>query len=415
MAEVVVAALVTLDSKLGEARFLCDALRRVGARPALVDVSLRPHAVGEATIPGRTLAEAAGSTWEALAGLDRARAAEIMIAGGRSVVSELAASGTISGVIALGGANGTSVACGIMRVLPPLFPKVMVSAVAGTAAVQWYVAESDIVMVPSIGDVSLNRITRSVIDRAARAVVAMAAAWAEESRSAAKKTPLVAVSAFGGTAACVQGVQARLEAAGFEVILFHASGPGGRALEALARRGELAGVVDVTTHELADLLVGGVYSAGEDRLKGAAAAGLPQVVVPGALDHANFWAGMVPERFRERQFFRYNPQNLLMRTNAEELEALGAMVAERLNQAHGPFVVLVPTGGFSEHTRRTAHDLEGRPAGPWRQPEADAGFARALRAHLTRGKLREVDLHINDPAFADACADAFLELVQGRG
>jgi uncharacterized protein (UPF0261 family) len=361
------------------------------------------------------LAEAAGSTWEALAGLDRARAAEIMIAGGRSVVSELAASGTISGVIALGGANGTSVACGIMRVLPPLFPKVMVSAVAGTAAVQWYVAESDIVMVPSIGDVSLNRITRSVIDRAARAVVAMAAAWAEESRSAAKKTPLVAVSAFGGTAACVQGVQARLEAAGFEVILFHASGPGGRALEALARRGELAGVVDVTTHELADLLVGGVYSAGEDRLKGAAAAGLPQVVVPGALDHANFWAGMVPERFRERQFFRYNPQNLLMRTNAEELEALGAMVAERLNQAHGPFVVLVPTGGFSEHTRRTAHDLEGRPAGPWRQPEADAGFARALRAHLTRGKLREVDLHINDPAFADACADAFLELVQGRG
>ncbi|MGH7313555.1 MAG: Tm-1-like ATP-binding domain-containing protein, partial [Candidatus Rokuibacteriota bacterium] len=224
MAEATVAALVTLDSKAEEGRFLCDALRRAGARPQLVDVSLRPHAVAGAAIPGRTLAEAAGSTWEALAGLDRARAAEIVIAGGRAVFSELAAAGKIAGAIAIGGANGTSVACGIMRSLPPLFPKVMVSAVAATAAVQWYVAESDIVMVPSIGDVSLNRITRAVIEHAARAVVAMATAWAEESEAAAKKTPLVAVSAFGGTAACVQGVQARLEAAGFEVILFHASG-----------------------------------------------------------------------------------------------------------------------------------------------------------------------------------------------
>jgi uncharacterized protein (UPF0261 family) len=225
----------------------------------------------------------------------------------------------------------------------------------------------------------------------------------------------VAVSAFGGTAGCVQGVQARLKAAGYEVILFHASGPGGRALESLARRGELAGVVDVTTHELVDLLVGGVYSAGEDRLRGAAVMGLPQVVVPGALDHANFWAGMVPERFRGRRFILYNPQNLLMRTNAEEFEALGRLMAERLNQAHGPFTVLVPTGGFSEHTNRTAHDLQGRPAGPWREPDTDAVFARSLRAHLTTGDVRELDLHINDPAFADACASAFLELVKGRG
>jgi uncharacterized protein (UPF0261 family) len=243
----------------------------------------------------------------------------------------------------------------------------------------------------------------------------MASAWAARSATVAPATPLVAVSAFGGTASCVQGVQARLKAAGFEVILFHASGPGGRALESLARRGELFGVVDVTTHELADLLVGGVYSAGDDRLRGAAAMGLPQVVVPGALDHANFWAGMVPERFRDRQFFLYNPQNLLMRTNGEEFDALGQLMAERLNQARGPFIVLVPKGGFSEHTSRIAHDLDGRPAGPWRQPETDAVFTRSLRAHLTKGELRELDVHINDPAFADACADAFLELVNGRG
>jgi uncharacterized protein (UPF0261 family) len=415
MAEVAVAALVTLDSKAEEARFLCDALRRAGARPELVDVSLRPHAVQGAAIPGSTLAEAAGSTWDALASSDRAQAAEPMIAGGRTVVAELAAAGKIAGAIALGGANGTSVACAIMRALPPLFPKVMVSAVAATAGVQWYVAESDIVMFPSIGDVSLNRITRAVIEGAARSVVAMAHGWLERSALTAPRAPLVAVSAFGGTAACVQRVEARLKAAGFEVMLFHASGPGGRALEALARRGELFGVVDVTTHELTDLLVGGVYSAGDDRLKGAAAMGLPQVIVPGALDHANFWAGMVPERFRHRQFIRYNPQNLLMRTNAEEFDALGRLMAERLNQAQGPFVVLVPTGGYSEHTRRVAQDLEGRPAGPWRQPETDTVFVRSLRAHLTRGELRELDLHINDPAFADACVSAFLELAPGRG
>jgi uncharacterized protein (UPF0261 family) len=415
MAEVVVAALVTLDTKTEEARFLCDALRRAGARPQLIDLSFRPHAVEGAVVSARAVAEAGGSTWEALRDSERARAAEIVIAGGRRVLAELTASGTVAGVVGLGGANGTSVACAIMRSLPPLFPKVMVSAVAATAAVQWYVAESDIVMVPSIGDVSLNRITRAVIDNAARAVVAMASGWMERAAAGAPRTPLVAVSAFGGTAACVQRVEARLKAAGYEVMLFHASGPGGRALESLARRGELFGVVDVTTHELTDLLVGGVYSAGEERLTGAGAMGLPQVIVPGALDHANFWAGMVPERFRSRQFFRYNPQNLLMRTNAEEFEALGKLMAERLNQARAPFIVLVPTGGFSEHTPRVARDLEDRPAGPWRQPETDGVFVRSLRAHLTRGELRELDLHINDPAFADACVNAFLELVAGRG
>lgn len=394
---------------------MCEALRRAGARPELIDVSLRPHAFEGATISGRKLAEAAGSTWEALAGMDRARAAEILIAGGRKVVTEFVASGKISGAIGVGGANGTTLACGIMRSFPPLFPKVMVTPVAATPAVQWYVAESDIVMFPSIGDMSLNRITRAVIENAARAIVAMASGWAEGAGLAAKKTPLVAVSSFGGTAGCVQGVEARLKAAGFEVILFHASGPGGRALESLARRGELAGVVDVTTHELVDLLVGGVYSAGEERLRGAASACLPQVVVPGALDHANFWAGMVPERFRGREFFLYNPQNILMRTNAEEFEALGKLMAERLNQARGPFIVLIPKGGFSDHTRRTTHDLEGRALGPWHQPETDAIFARSLRTHLKKGDLRELGLHINDPAFAEACARAFLELMESLG
>jgi uncharacterized protein (UPF0261 family) len=413
MPDPIVAVLVTLDSKEAEARFACEALRRAGVDPRLVDTSCRPHVVpGDFLLAGR-LAEAAGWRWEELAGMDRGTAANVIIAGGRKVLSGWLGEGRLAGVLGLGGANGANIACGIMRALPPLLPKVMVSPVAATAAVQWFVGESDIAMFPSIGDLSLNRITRAVIESAARAVAAMARGWMERGGVGAKAASLIGVSSFGGTAACVARVEARLREAGFEVILFHASGPGGRALESLARLGELAGVVDVTTHELADLLVDGVYSAGDGRLRGAGEAGIPQVVAPGALDHANFWAGQVPEAYRGRAFFQYNPQNILMRTSAEEFEVLGRMVAERLNGARGPVAVLIPKRGYSEHTKRTAHDLEGRPVGPWLQPEADAAFARSLRANLKRGRVEELDLHINDPAFADACAGAFLAMARG--
>ncbi|HBK78267.1 MAG TPA: hypothetical protein DDZ83_01045 [Nitrospinae bacterium] len=414
MTEAAVAVLVTLDSKDEEARFVCDALFGAGVRPWLVDLSLRPHTIGGAAVTGRRMAEAAGSSWEAIAEMDRARAAETMIEGGKKILLEKFRSGGLSGAIGVGGANGSSMACSLMRALPPLFPKAMVSPVAATAAVQWYVAESDIAMFPSIGDISMNRITRAVMENAARSVAAMARAYSPEKGVAGRAPPLVGVSSFGGTAACVERVSEALIARGFEVILFHASGPGGRALESLASLGELAGVVDLTTHELADLAVDGVYSAGEGRLRAAGEAGLPQVVVPGALDHANFWVGSVPERFRERRFFQYNAQNLLMRTSAGEFEALGRMVAQRLNAAKGPFAVLIPMRGYSEHTKRMAHDLSGAEAGPWAQLEADREFAASLRKHLHKGRIEEMDLHINDPEFADACARVFFELMDAE-
>ena len=419
MADVVIAVLATLDSKGAETAFLCDALRRAGVEPWLIDLSLRPHARGEPPITGDQVsggaaAEAAGTTWQKIAEMDRNRAAEVMIAGAAKILRARADGDGIGGAIGLGGANGTSMACALMRTLAPLTPKVMVSVVAATAAVEWYVAESDIAMFPSIGDISLNRITRGVSENAARAVAAMARGRADASGAARDEPPLIGVSSFGGTAACVERVTERLTAAGYEVIHFHASGPGGRALESLARRGELAGVVDVTTHELTDLLVDGVYSAGDGRLRAAGEAGLPQVVAPGALDHANFWVGRVPDRFKERAFFQYNAQNILMRTSREELEALGHLVAERLNAARGPVTVLIPTRGYSEHTKRTTHDLEGRESGPWAQPEADAAFASALKSDLRRGHVESLDLHINDAAFADACADAFLAMMPAR-
>ena len=412
MVEVTVAVLATLDSKGEEARFVCEALSEAGVRPWLVDLSLRPHAnVGDAAVPADKLAQAAGASWQALAAMERAGASQVMIAGGAKILRDAHAAGAFAGVLGLGGANGTAMACAMMRALPPLVPKAMVSAVAATGAVQWYVGESDIAMFPSIGDLSLNRITGGVMKNAARAMAAMAQAHSKEEAKGEAPPPLIGVSSFGGTAGCVDRITERLAAEGYEVIHFHASGGGGRALESLAGLGELAGVLDVTTHELTDLSVGGVYSAGETRLTAAGRAGLPQIVVPGALDHVNFWVGQVPERFKDRAFYQYNAEIMLMRTDGGEFEALGRLVAERLNEARGSFAVLIPQRGFSEHTKRRTHDLDGREIGLWKQPETDARFAAALKQHLASGRIEEFDLHINDPEFADACVDAFLDMI----
>jgi uncharacterized protein (UPF0261 family) len=399
-----------MDTKGNEARFVADVLSRAGAVPWLVDLSMKAHAVAAADVTGARVAEAAGASWQALDQRSRADAAAVMVEGGTRILLDKFAKGGIAGAIGIGGANGTNLVCSILRALPYLVPKVVISTVAGTAAVQWYVAESDIAMYPSIGDVSLNRITRAVMENAANAVAVAAAHWLARRDAKAAHAPLVAVSSFGGTAACVERVSRRLEALGYEVILFHASGVGGKSLERLAASGELAGVIDVTTHELADLVVDGVYSAGGSRMTGAGAAGLPQVIVPGAIDHSNFWVGQVPDRYKTREFFQYNAQNLLMRTNADEFRMLGDEFAKRLNAAKGPVRILIPIEGFSEHTKRRARDLEGNDRGPWKDSNFYRAFIDTLRPQLTSATIEELPLHVNDDAFAEACVKAFVKI-----
>lgn len=399
-----------MDTKGNEARFVADVLSRAGAVPWLVDLSMKAHAVAAADVTGARVAEAAGASWQALDQRSRADAAAVMVEGGTRILLDKFAKGGIAGAIGIGGANGTNLVCSILRALPYLVPKVMISTVAGTAAVQWYVAESDIAMYPSIGDVSLNRITRAVMENAANAVAVAAVHWLARRDAKAAHAPLVAVSSFGGTAACVERVSRRLEALGYEVILFHASGVGGKSLERLAASGELAGVIDVTTHELADLVVDGVYSAGGSRMTGAGAAGLPQVIVPGAIDHSNFWVGQVPDRYKTREFFQYNAQNLLMRTNADEFRMLGDEFAKRLNAAKGPVRILIPIEGFSEHTKRRARDLEGNDRGPWKDSNFYRAFIDTLRPQLTSATIEELPLHVNDDAFAEACVKAFVKI-----
>jgi uncharacterized protein (UPF0261 family) len=431
--DISVGVLATLDSKHEAVRFVCDALAEAGATPWLVDLSLRPHTHGFADVGGAEVAAAAGTSWEALAALSRADAAQAMIVGGIEIVRAKQAAGGIDGVLGVGGANGSTMACAIMRQLPLAFPKAMVTPVAATAAVQWYVAESDIAMFPTIGDIWLNRVTRAAMTNAAEAVAGMARAWRRRlgafsgkvdagfpqkmrppEDSAVSSRALIGVSSFGNLQPAVDRITARLEAEGFEVIHFHASGPGGRALEQLARRGELAGVIDLTTSELADFVTGGVYSAGETRLTAAGAAGVPQVVVPGCLDFTNWWVGEVPERYRQRAFFQYNVEILLMRTDATELAALGKLMGERLRAATGPVRVLVPRNGWSALTGRKTHDLYGREIGQWSQPDTDRVFVATLERHLPGGAIRELSHHINDAAFADACVDELIALLGSR-
>ncbi|HXW41082.1 MAG TPA: Tm-1-like ATP-binding domain-containing protein [Xanthobacteraceae bacterium] len=410
----IIAVLATMNTKSKEARFVAEALERAGATPWLVDLSMKPHDLTACGVSGEAVARAGGASWQALNAYARHRAAAVVVQGGTKIVLERFAGGGIAGAIGIGGANGTDLVCSILRALPYLVPKVMVSAVAGTAATQWYVAESDIAMYPSIGDISLNRITVAILENAANAVAIAAKSFVARRQTTAGKTPLVAVSSFGGTAACVEHVSQRLQALGYEVILFHASGVGGKSLERLAASGELAGVVDVTTHELTDLVVDGVYSAGHVRLTAAGAAGLPQVVVPGAIDHANFWVGRVPDKYRTREFFQYNAQNLLMRTNAEEFRVLGGEFAKRLNAAKGPVRILIPLEGFSEHSKRRACDLNGDDKGPWKRDNDYRIFVAALKSQLRFGRIEELPLHINEAAFADACVDAFVKIAKTR-
>ena len=247
------------------------------------------------------------------------------------------------------------------------------------------------------------------MENAAYAVAGMAKSWHKRYALAEDHQPLIGISSFGNLQKSVDRITAGLEAFGFEVMQFHASGPGGKALENLARQGELTGVIDLTTSELTDLLTGGVYSAGEGRLRSAGAAGLPQVVVPGALDHTNWWVGQCPERYKSREFYRYNVEILLMRTNAEEMKELGRLMSERLNEAKGPVTVMIPIQGFSQHTIRETQDIDGNAVGSWLQPETDQAFIDSMRKHFNNGRIEEHDLHINDYEFADACVQELMK------
>ena len=396
-----VAIIGALDTKGAEFAFLKEEVERRGHRTLVIDAGVLgpPHFAPE--VAREEVARAAGADLSQLAAAgDRGRAVTAMARGVEALALRLYREGRFGAVLGMGGSAGTAVATSAMRALPLGVPKVMVSTLAG-GDVSAFVGASDIVMIPAIVDVAgLNRISRRVLAAAAGAVCGMLEARVDSSAG----RPVVAASMFGNTTPCVERARAFFEAAGYEVLVFHATGTGGRTMEGLIEAGEIAGVFDVTTTEWADQLVGGVLAAGPRRLEAAALTGTPAVVAPGCLDMVNFWAPeTVPERFAGRRFYPHNPNVTLMRTTPEENAELGRILAEKLNLSRGPIAVYLPLGGVSALSA---------PGGAFHWPEADRALfeaiKRALRADIA---LCEVDCNINDPEFAEAAARGLLDML----
>jgi len=406
--------IATLDTKGAETAFVREFIHSAGLSTLVIDagVLLPPHF--KADIPREEVYSAAGTSLAAIqqAG-DRGRAIEAAAKGVAKIALDLFGQGKIDGVLSLGGSAGTTIGTAAMRALPFGLPKLMVSTLA-SGQVRPYVGVRDIVMMPSVVDISgLNRISRTVLSNAAHAMIGMVredAPGANATRLASpfvglEEKPLITATMFGVTTPCVEACRKVMENNGFEVLVFHATGAGGMTMESFIKDGLISGVLDITTTELADELVGGVLSAGPDRLTAAALRGVPQVISLGALDMVNFGPpDTVPEEFRGRRFYQHNPTVTLMRTTPEENDRLGKEIAEKASAARGPTVVLVPLGGVS------AIDAEGKPF--W-WPEADTALFQSLRNWISpRVEMIELDMHINDPAFAEAATSKLLAILQ---
>jgi uncharacterized protein (UPF0261 family) len=398
-----IALLGTMDTKGHEHAFVAAQIRARGHRTLIIDLGTDGAPQIAPDISREEVAAIAGLDLAAIAARhDRGEAVAAMSQAAPLVLCKLQTEGRIDGVVSLGGGGGTAIATAGMRALPLGFPKLMVSTLASGNTAQ-YVGVKDIVMMPSIVDVAgLNRLSRMILTRAAGAICGMVESAAVVDSTSDDDRPIIVASMFGNTTDCVQHAKAILENAGYEVLVFHATGAGGRTMESLIESGLVAGVLDITTTEWADELLGGFLGAGPTRLEAAARRGVPAIVTPGCLDMVNFHAPeTVPAQFAGRTLYRHNPQVTLLRTNAAECAQLGRILAEKVNLSTGPVTVLLPKRAVS------VISAEGQ---PFHDPAADAALFDAIKTHLRKDiPVIELDAAINDPAFAEACARALLE------
>lgn len=395
-----IAVLGTLDTKGEEHAFVASLIAARGHRALLIDVGTGSSPTVAPDITRDQVAAAGGLDLASLvAARDRGAAVTAMSQAAPILLSRLAAEGRIQGVVSLGGGGGTAIASAAMRALPVGFPKLMVSTLAA-GNIAPYVGTKDIVMMPSLADVAgLNRLSRIIFTRAAGAICGMVEAEPEVGDA----RPLIVASQFGNTTACVTKAKEILEAAGYEVLVFAATGAGGRIMESIIESGVVAGVLDVTTTEWADELVGGTLTAGPTRMDAAAHAGVPVVVAPGCLDMVNFGEpSTVPAKFKGRTFYHHNPQVTLMRTTPAECAELGAILARKANAYTAPSAILLP---------RKAISVISAAGQPFHDPKADAALFDAIQRDA-KVPVVEYDLEINDPAFATACAERLLALMR---
>ncbi|MGL5256267.1 MAG: Tm-1-like ATP-binding domain-containing protein [Proteocatella sp.] len=392
----------TFDTKGNEYLYIKETFENMGFKTLTIHTGVfEPKFTPD--VSNAEVAKAAGvNIDEIIEKKDRAYATEILSKAMEKLVPELFEQGEFDGIISFGGSGGTSLATPAMRALPIGVPKIMVSTVASGNIMQ-YIGTSDLIMMPSVVDVSgLNSISLKIFNNA---IFAMAGMLSFEASKEVEKKPLIGASMFGVTTPCVDAAREYMEKRGYEVLVFHATGVGGQSMESLIEAGFIEGVLDLTTTEWADEIAGGVLSAGPKRLEAAAKNNIPQVVSLGAMDMCNFGAyDSVPEKYKERNLYKHNPTVTLMRTTVEENKKIGEKIAEKLNLSNGKTSLFIPLKGVS------AIDVEGQ---AFYGPEEDKMLFDTVKGLVDKSKVDivEMDTDINDRAFAEAAAQKLIELM----
>lgn len=391
-----------LDTKGAEFKFARDLIRAQGLDTLVVDFGVLGDPPFEPDISNDEVARAGGSSIvELRASKDKTKAMRTMSDGLAQVIADLYELGRLDGVLGMAGGGGTSLATAAMRRLPVGVPKIMVSTLTA-GDVSPYVGTKDITMMPSVVDVAgLNSISRRIYANAAGAIAGMVSQDLPEVK---ETRPLITASMFGNTTECVNHTRSILEGEGYEVLVFHATGTGGRTMEGLIADGYITANMDVTTTELADEVCGGVLSAGPERLMASARAGIPTVLVPGCVDMANFQGSeTVPAKYRERKLYEWNPDVTLLRTNIEENTRIGEMIARAANESTGPVAIIIPLKGVS---------MLDSPGGDFWDPEADRACFDAIKQNLKPEiPVIEMDNNINEPEFSGKVAEVLLEML----
>jgi uncharacterized protein (UPF0261 family) len=400
-----VLVIATLDTKSDEVAYLVRRLESHGVQALLLDTGIlgEPHGL-QPDVPASETARAAGTTLDALRRKGtRGLAIEEMLVGAREITRRLGAEGRVQGAISLGGAEGAVMAASAMQALPPGFPKLILSPLAaGHRPFGPFVGIRDIMVMHSLTDIAgVNDISRTVFDNAAAAIAGMARAYVPMTVT---QRNLVALTTLGTTDRAMRHVFARLQAAGYEPVIFHSSGVGGQVMEDMIARGFFRGVVDLCTNELTDHEVGAYHDAGPHRLEAAGRCGVPQVVSTGCVDF--FATGpreSIPEKWRGRKSYYHNPAFTLIRPTVDELRRIGSALAAKVNAARGPVRVVLPLRGMS---------IAGLPGGSTHDPEGDRALFDAIRRGLRPDvRVVEVERHVNEPEFADALTSEFLSML----
>jgi len=404
-----IAVLATLDTKGYEAKYLKDEIEKKGKKTLVIDDGmLNPPLAVKPDITQQIVAEEAGSSFEVIRKLGRGAAEEIMMKGVAKVLKDAHAAGRFDGVIAIGGQDGALLAAAGMRVLPIGVPKLIVTPIfQGQEPFGNYVGTNDLMMMHSVVDIlGVNELSMKIFDVAIGAIVGMVEANVSSKMLQSKN--LIATTMFGNTTPLGMMVKSRLEEKGYEMVVFHPNGTGGRSMEELIKQGAFAAVFDMTPHEVTGELFGDLMRAGPDRLEAAGRKGIPQLIVPGCIDFLILGPfDSLSAKYKKRKVYHFNPVVTMVRTTKEEMALTAKVMADKLNKAVGPTAVVIPLGGF---------DMYCHKGEPLYDPEADKVFIETFKKHLKPEiKVTEVDAHINDPVVAETVVPILIELMEGRG